>query len=69
MKIELTGFKVSVENKNIPIDNLISKKYKILKEDINELAKIAAKEANPLYPVPKLFTAKELESIYLEILK
>ena len=36
MKIELTGFKVSVENKNIPIDNLISKKYKILKEDINE---------------------------------
>ena len=32
--------------------------------DIPELARHAEKEANPLYPVPKLMTAKELETIY-----
>ncbi len=44
-----------------------SKIKEIRTEDVSELAKTAAKEANPLYPVPKLFTAKELESIYHEI--
>lgn len=39
----------------------------IKKEDIPTLAKRAAREANPLYPVPKEFNAKELESFYLEI--
>lgn len=38
-------------------------------EDIEELARTAAKEGNPLYPVPKLFAAKELEAIYREVLK
>lgn len=37
--------------------------------DIPELAKIADKEANPLYPVPKLMTAAELEEIYRLIQK
>lgn len=32
--------------------------------DIPALARQAAKEANPLYPVPKLMTAQELERIY-----
>lgn len=36
-------------------------------EDIPELAKTADKEANPLYPVPKLMSAKELEKIYYKI--
>ncbi len=36
----------------------------IQKEDIPELAVHAEKEGNPLYPVPKLMTAKELEKIY-----
>ena len=40
----------------------------IRKEDIEELAKTAEREANPLYPVPKLFTAKELENVYLDIM-
>lgn len=40
----------------------------IRKEDIKELAKTAEREANPLYPVPKLFTAKELENVYLDIM-
>lgn len=36
----------------------------IVKEDIPELAAHAAKEGNPLYPVPKLMDAKELEKLY-----
>ena len=37
-------------------------------EDIPMLAKHADKEANPLYPVPKLMNAKELEKIYYKVL-
>jgi alcohol dehydrogenase class IV len=36
-------------------------------EDIPELAKLAAKEGNPLYPVPKLMGAKELERFYVSV--
>jgi alcohol dehydrogenase class IV len=36
------------------------------KEDIPALAKHAAKEGNPLYPVPKEMNAKELEKILEE---
>lgn len=36
----------------------------IRQEDIPVMAKHAEKEANPLYPVPKLMTQKELESFY-----
>ena len=39
----------------------------IKKEDIPAMAKHAAKEANPLYPVPKLMDAKELEKLYYMI--
>lgn len=38
----------------------------IKKEDIPNLSKHAEKEANPLYPVPKLMTRKELEGFYYE---
>ena len=36
-------------------------------KDIPLLAQTAEHEANPLYPVPVLFTAKELEQIYYEV--
>ncbi|MGM9558262.1 MAG: iron-containing alcohol dehydrogenase [Oscillospiraceae bacterium] len=36
-------------------------------EDIPAMARHAAKEANPLYPVPKLMDAKELEQFYCKI--
>lgn len=36
-------------------------------KDIPELAKTAEKEANPLYPVPVLWTQKQLEEIYFEV--
>lgn len=35
--------------------------------DIPAMAKNAEKEANPLYPVPKLMTAKELERFYYQV--
>ena len=48
----------------------IPKTFDFIKdEDISLMAKKASKEANPLYPVPKLMNAKELESIYHEIRK
>lgn len=39
----------------------------IKEEDIPQMAKYAAKEANPLYPVPKLMNAKELEQFYYKV--
>ncbi len=36
----------------------------ILEEDIPTMAKHAASESNPLYPVPKLMNHKELENMY-----
>ena len=36
----------------------------IREEDIQKLAHYADKEANPLYPVPVLMDAKELEKFY-----
>lgn len=55
--IEILNKKMSIRDK-IP---------EIKGRDIPELAATAEKEANPLYPVPKLFTAKELEKIYSEV--
>jgi len=39
----------------------------IQEEDIKILAKTAEHEANPLYPVPVLWTAKDLEEIYYQV--
>ena len=47
--------------------NIPTKLKGIRKEDISKMAKHASKEANPLYPVPKLMNAKELERIYYEV--
>ena len=56
--------KIENMNKNMNIDIHIKE---IDLKDIPELAKTAEHEANPLYPVPKLMTVKELENIYVEI--
>lgn len=51
------------ENMQIP------KRFDFIQEsDIPALAKHANKEANPLYPVPKLMNARELQKIYYKIL-
>lgn len=47
--------------------NIPEKLDGILDGNIPLLSKRAEKEANPLYPVPKLFSAKELEKIYYMI--
>ena len=51
-------------NKNMAIAEKLSG---IVKEDIPALARHAEKEANPLYPVPVLMTAKQLEQIYHQV--
>lgn len=48
-------------NKRMEIPELLPE---IKKEDIPALSKLAAKEANPIYPVPKLMNASELEELY-----
>ena len=41
----------------------------IKKEDIPMLASYADKEANPLYPVPRLFDKIELKKFYLDVME
>ena len=41
----------------------------IRREDIPQLAAYAAKEANPLYPVPVLMNAAELEPFYYAVME
>lgn len=47
--------------------NIPDKLSGIKKEDISDMAVLAEKEANPLYPVPRLMTAKQLERFYYSI--
>lgn len=49
--------------------NIPDKLKGIQKEDIPQLATYAEKEANPLYPVPKLMTRKELEKLYYDVME
>ena len=41
----------------------------IKEEDIKKLSKYADKEANPLYPVPKLMNAKELQQFFYKVME
>ena len=58
----IEAIKVLNEKMNIP-----NKITGIKQEDISKMARHAEKEANPLYPVPKLMTRKELEGFYYQI--
>ena len=57
--------KIEELNKKMNIGNTIKE---LKKEDIENLARTAEKEGNPLYPVPVLYTAKELEDVYYKLL-
>ena len=59
-------FIVEIERLNAAM-GIPTKLKGIKEEDIAELARRADKEANPLYPVPILWNAKELERFYLEV--
>ncbi len=56
--------KIEAMNKSMSIGTNIPE---IQEEDIPALAITAEKEGNPLYPVPVLYTAKQLEDIYYEV--
>ena len=58
---ELIISKIEDMNERMEIPKTLSC---VSKADIPEMARIADKEANPLYPVPKLWDAKELEGLY-----
>ncbi len=60
-KAKLFIRKIRELNKNMNIPEIITG---IEKEDVEKMARHAAAEANPLYPVPVLYTAKELERFY-----
>lgn len=65
------AFKIIVD-KVIELNNKMSIPTKIdgLKvEDIDLLSGYADSEANPLYPVPRLFNKEELKQIYYDVLK
>ena len=53
--------------KGVTKDAVFRKGHIIREEDIPQMAAHAAKEANPLYPVPKLMNAKELEKFYYQV--
>ena len=56
-------------NKKMEIPEKIGGKWTILEEDLPALAKHAFDETNPLYPVPKIFSEKELIGIYRSIME
>ena len=49
--------------------NLPTRFEQIREEDIPQMAQRAAKESNPLYPVPLLMDRTELESVYRQLMK
>ncbi len=62
-KTAAKSFIAAVREYNKKMD-IPSKFSEIKKEDVPDLAQLADKEANPLYPVPKLMNATELEELY-----
>ena len=58
--------KIKTMNKNMSIPETISG---IKEEDIPAMAKHADREGNPLYPVPVLMKAKELEKFYYAVME
>lgn len=58
-----TKFIAAIKKLNAQM-SIPSKIRGIKREDIPHMARIAEKEANPLYPVPKLMTAQELAALY-----
>ncbi len=65
-KIGAEKFIAAIKELNAQM-NIPAKLDGIKADDIPILAKHAAKEANPLYPVPKLYTRYELENLYYRI--
>lgn len=54
-------------NKRLNIPETLGEAVDIDKDDVAVMARHAAKEANPLYPVPKILDARELEVFYYKV--
>lgn len=67
-KVRAEKFISAIESLNNKL-GIPSKIKGINTKDVPKLAAYADKEANPLYPVPILWNAKELEEIYYEIME
>ena len=76
LKVKSAGQRVRYQVSKITFDendlNSFKRTYNqiklaIKKEDISLMAKHAEKEANPLYPVPKLMNKQELANMYYKI--
>lgn len=65
-KIAAEKFISAIKNLNKQM-NIPSNFDMIDVKDIPQMARYAAKEANPLYPVPKLMNRKELEKFYYQV--
>ncbi len=59
-------FKKTIRNLNKKL-GIPTKLSGICASDVTKLARLAAKEANPLYPVPVLMDAKALERFYYDV--
>ena len=68
-KDKANAFIAAIEdlNKKMEIPEKIGGKWKILDEDLPALAKHAYDETNPLYPVPKILSEKQLIELYKQI--
>lgn len=58
----------AVRDLNDSLSILATFEGKINERDFDELTRRADKEANPLYPVPKLMNAEELKQIYYKVI-
>ncbi len=65
-KIAAEKFISAIKNLNKQM-NIPTNFDMIESKDIPQMARYAAKEANPLYPVPKLMNRKELEKFYYQV--
>ncbi len=68
-KDKANAFIAAIEdlNRKMEIPEKIGGKWKILDEDLPALAKHAYDETNPLYPVPKILSEKQLIELYKQI--
>ena len=65
-KVAAEKFIAAIKNLNKKMN--IPTNFDIIEEkDIPQMAKYAAKEANPLYPVPKLMNARQLSAFYYKV--
>lgn len=67
-RVKARAFIVWIRNMNRDMNIPDKFDIKYSEEDVKEMVEHAYKEGNPLYPVPKVFSRKDFEKIYQQIL-